>query len=98
VAVTVGVSDVTDVVFEQQGYFLAVDATHAAEATVTHDTSAKAMEVSLPAGTSRHCLADAGLYTLVPSGCFKFLQKSYSWSTADAKVCTECDVCVTRIQ
>jgi len=86
VAVTVGVSDVTDVVFEQQGYFLAVDATHAAEATVTHDTSAKTMKVSLPVGTSQHCLADAGLYTLVPSGCFKFLQKSYAWSTADAKV------------
>jgi len=76
-------SDVEDVKFVHDGYFL--------KCTISHNISLKFVlenhvdevgSFDLSFGTNRFCLKLAGVYRLTPESCYKFEQSTYRFDTA----------------
>lgn len=72
--------ELTGLSFEQIGFFLPVSSSHDVEVSYSIDRQ-PSEKLTIKAGTSKHCLPQAGRYVFTPQSCHVFESASVEWST-----------------
>ncbi|KAK3262340.1 hypothetical protein CYMTET_28799 [Cymbomonas tetramitiformis] len=80
--VDIGTEDVTGLSFEQVGFYLQVRTSHAATVQLKLPGEPVSSQLELTAGNSRHCIDKPGMYSVEPSGCYRFEEEGYTFDTA----------------
>ncbi|KAL1445187.1 hypothetical protein MTO96_029294 [Rhipicephalus appendiculatus] len=74
---------VSRLTLQQTGFRATVVSSHATRVEVVHtDDSAAALNLEVPAGSSRHCLPKQGTYAVRPVGCHEFREKDIRFDTS----------------
>ncbi|XP_049269934.1 LOW QUALITY PROTEIN: nodal modulator 1-like [Rhipicephalus sanguineus] len=80
---------VSRLTLQQTGFRATVVSSHATRVEVVHtDDSAAALNLEVPAGSSRHCLPKQGTYAVRPVGCHEFREKDISFDTSQPTAIT----------
>lgn len=80
---------VSRLTLQQSGFRATVVSSHATRVEVVHtDDSAAALNLEVPAGSSRHCLPKQGTYAVRPVGCHEFREKDIRFDTSQPAAIT----------
>ncbi|XP_029831947.3 nodal modulator 3 [Ixodes scapularis] len=72
--------DVSNVVLRQSGFKMAISSSHATKVQMVHSDGAL-QSLSVPAGSSTHCLSKKGVYAVKTVGCHEFEEKNILFDT-----------------